>query len=93
MSTEARCGKIIALVVMLEVVSVDVMVLMSIMLLPYQAWSADKTSGLGVVLCAPITVGRRRQEAHTHVVAKFSATSSDGFWYHDSLGLALAGVL
>ena len=45
--------------------------------------------------CAPLLrFGRRRQEAaHTHVVAKSSATSSDDFWYHDSLGLAPAGVL
>ena len=74
MSTEARCGKIIALVVMLEVVSVDVMVLMSIMLLPYQAWSAHKTSGLGVVLCAPIKVwpAPARSSSHTRCCKIFS---------------------
>ena len=79
---------------MLEVVSVDVMVLMSIMLLPTRPGQQTRQVGWALC-CAPLLrFGRRRQEAaHTHVVAKFSATSSDGFWYHDSLGLAPAGVL
>ena len=58
--------------------------------------TGQQTRQVGWALCcAPLLrFGRRRQEAaHTHVVAKFSATSSDGFWYHDYKGLAPAGVL